>query len=288
LTYINTTEEEAQEPKMINQPDSPQEPRPLSGKLILRAYPEEEYQRASRPLQAFPVRPEQLIQHQAPPLPPSPLAKLRYFWGKDPAYKVLMVAIGTVFIAGLLVLSLVSTLLLRNTNFFATGNSLSQTPPKAVVPTGTVDVHPTFPPPGGATGSGTTSQPPPQTTPILQPTVGGTPTTQPTPGGQLTVQISNVPGRVQNNSAVVVMVTTSEPNAMVTLYVTYTAPPYHYSSSSHVTDGNGNGTIYWMVNVFMFGRHSQATVYAVATDQNGQRALAQSVTVQVVGGNGGG
>lgn len=273
---------------MINQPDSPQEPRPLSGKLILQAYPEEEYQRASRPLQAFPVRPEQLIQHRTPPLPPSPLAKLRYFWGKDPAYKVLVVAIGTVFVAGLLVLSLVGTIVLRNTNFFPTGNSLSQTPPTAVVPTGTVDVHPTFPPPGGGKGSGTSSQPPPQTTPVLQPTAGSTPTTQPTPSGQLTVQVSNVPGRVQNNSAVAVTVTASEPNTTVMLYVVYNVPPYRYSSGSHMTNGNGNATIYWMVNVYMFGRHSQATVYAVAMDQNGQRVLSQPVTVQIVGGNGGG
>ena len=273
---------------MINQPDSPQEPRPLSGKLILPAYPDEDYQRASRPLQAIPIRPEQLIQHRTPPLPPSPLAKLRYFWGKDPAYKVLLVAIGTVVIAGLLVLSLVSTLLLRNTNFFATGNSLSQTPPTVVVPTGTVDVHPTFPPPGSGIGTGTTSQPPLQTTPVLQPTTGSTPTPQPTPGGQLTVQISNVPGRVQNNSAVAVTVTASEPNATVTLYVMYAAPPYRYTSSAHLTNENGNATIYWLVNVFMFGRHSQATVSAVATDQNGQRAFAQSVTVEVIGGNGGG
>ncbi len=274
---------------MIQQPDSPQEPRPLSGKLILPTPPDEEgYQRASRPLQVFPVRPEQLIQHRTPPLPPSPLAKLRYFWGKDPAYKVLILAIGTVLIAGLLVLSLVSTTVLRNTKFFATDNSLSQTAPTAVVPTGTVDVRPTFPPPTTGKGSGTSSQPPPQSTPVLQPTAGSTPTTQPTAsGGQLTVQISDVPGRVQNNSAVAVTVTASEPGASVMLYVVYNAPPYRYTSSAHRTDGNGNATIYWMVNVYLFGRHSQATVYAVATDANGQRALAQPVTVQVVGGNGG-
>ena len=274
---------------MINQPDSPQEPRPLSGKLILPAPPDEEsYQRMSRPLPAYPVRPEQLIQRATPPLPPSPLAKLRYFWGKDPAYKVLILAIGTVLIAGLLVLSLVSTTVLRNTKFFASGTSLSQTPPTAVVPTGTVDVKPTFPPPSGGKGSGTSSQPPPQSTPILQSTADSTPTTQPTPnGGQLTVQISNVPGRVQNNSAVAVTVTTSEPGASVMLYVIYNAPPYRYTSGSRRTDGNGNVTMYWMVNVYMFGRHSQATVYAVATDANGQRALAQAVTVQIVGNGGG-
>lgn len=276
---------------MIHHPDSQQEPHPLSGKLVLPAISDEEYMnlRASRPLQAFPVRPEQLILHTTPPPPSNPLAKLRYFWSKDSAYKVLMIAIGTVLIAGMLSLSLVSASFLRNVGSFAGGNSLSQTPPKAVVPTGTVVVHPTFPPPGGGSGSGTSSQPPTQTTPVLQATQGDTSTPQPTPGnGQLTIQINGVPSHVQDYSTIPVSITTSEPNATVNLYVVYNAPPYRYLSTSSTTDGNGNATISWTVNVFMVGRHAQAVVYAVATDQNGQRAQAQPVSVQVVGSNGGG
>lgn len=274
---------------MIHHPDSQQEPHPLSGKLVLPAIPDEEYMnlRASRPLQAFPVRPEQLIQHTTPPPPTNPLAKLRYFWDKDSAYKVLMIAIGTVLIAGMLSLTLVSASLLRNIGSFAGGNSLSQTPPKAVVPTGTVVVHPTFPPPGGGTGSGTSSQPPPQTTPVLQPTQGDA-SPQPTPGnGQLTVQINGIPSHVQNNSTIPVSITTSEPNVTVNLYVVYNAPPYRYLSNSHITDGNGNVIIDWTVSVFVISRHAQAVVYAIATDQNGQRAQAQPVSVQIVGGGGG-
>jgi hypothetical protein len=278
---------------MIHHPDSQQEPHPLSGKLVLPAIPDEVYmnQRMSRPLQAFPVRPEQLIQHTTPPLPSGPFAKLRYFWGKDSAYKVLMIAIGTVLIAGLLSLSLVSASFLRNIGSFAGDNSLSQTPPKSVVPTGTVVVHPTFPPPGGGSGSGTSSQPPPQSTPVLQPTQSDNPTPQPTSGsgnGQLTIQINGIPNHVQNNSTIPVSVTTSEPNVTVNLYVVYNAPPYRYLSSSRTTNDNGNATITWTVSVFMMGRHAQAVVYAVATDQNGQRAQTQPVSVQVVGGNGGG
>jgi len=271
---------------MINQPDSQQEPRLLAGKLILPAYPDEDYQRISRPLTAMPVQPAQLIQRKTPPLPQTPLAKLRYFWGKDSAYKVLMMAIGAVVLAGLLLLALVSSTLLHNTKLFATNNSFSPAPPTAVAPIGTIDAHPTFPPPVGGTGSGTSSQPPAQTTPILQPTVDSTPTTQPT--GGLTVVISSVPGRVQNNSVVSVGVTTNEPNVTVELVVRYNAPPYRYTSSAYTTDGGGNATINWSVNVFMFGRHTQATVYAVAVDQNGQRGQAQPITVQIVGGNVGG
>lgn len=276
---------------MIHHPDSQQEPHPLSGKLVLPAVSDEEYMnlRASRPLQAFPVRPEQLIQHTTPPPPSNPLARLRYFWSKDSAYKVLMIAIGTVLIAGMLSLSLVSASLLRNIGSFGGDNSLPQTPPKAVVPTGTVVLHPTFPPPGGGTGSGTSSQPPPQATPVLQPTQEDA-SPQPTPGsgnGQLTIQINGVPGRVQNNSTVPVSITTSEPNVTVNLYVVYNAPPYRYLSTSSTTDGNGNVTINWTVSVFMVGRHAQAVVYAVATDQNGQRTQAQPASVQIVGGGGG-
>ncbi|MGI9059156.1 MAG: hypothetical protein ACR2H5_11305 [Ktedonobacteraceae bacterium] len=269
---------------MINQPDSQREPYILSGKLILPAYPDEDYQRSSRPLPAMPVQPAQLIQRKTPPLPQTPLAKLRYFWGKDPAYKVLVIAISAVVIAGLLLLSLISSTLLHNTKLFATGNSFSPAPPTAVTPIGTVDAHPTFPPPAGGTGSGTSSQPPAQSTPVLQPTVDSTATT----GGQLTVSISGVPGHVQNNSVVNVSVNTSEPNVTVELVVRYTAPPYRYTSGEYATDGGGNATINWSVNVFMFGRHTQATLDAVAMDQNGQQAQAQSITVQIGGGNGGG
>ncbi|MGH2482015.1 MAG: hypothetical protein ACRDHW_20390, partial [Ktedonobacteraceae bacterium] len=203
---------------MINQPDSQREPYILSGKLILPAYPDEDYQRNSRPLPAMPVQPAQLIQRKTPPLPQTPLAKLRYFWGKDPAYKVLVIAISAVVIAGLLLLSLVSSTLLHNTKLFAMGNSFSPAPPTGVTPIGTVDTHPTFPPPAGGTGSGTSSQPPAQSTVVLQPTVDSTATT----GGQLTVSISGVPGRVHNNSVVNVSVNTSEPNVTVELVVRYT------------------------------------------------------------------
>nr|HET6901322.1 hypothetical protein [Ktedonobacteraceae bacterium] len=270
---------------MINQPDSQQEPYTLSGKLILPAYPDEDYQRSSRPLSAMPVQPGQLIQRKTPPLPQTPLAKLRYFWGKDPAYKVLVIAISAVVIAGILLLSLVSSTLLHNTKLFAMGNSFSQTPPTVVTPIGTIDAHPTFPPPGGGTGSSTSSQPPAQSTPVLQPT---TENSTPTTDGQLTVSISGVPGHVQNNSVVSVNINTSEPNVTVELMVRYTAPPYRYTSGQYTTDGGGNATINWPVNVFAFGRHTQATVYAVAMDQNGQQAQAQSISVQIVGGYTGG
>lgn len=265
---------------MIDQPDSQQKPFIVAGKLILPAYPDEDDRRSSSPLPAMPVQPAQLIQRKTPPLPQTPLAKLRYFWSKDPAYKVLVIAIGAVVIAGLLLLSLVSSTFLHNRTISAMDTSFSQTPPTAVVPSGTIDAHPTFPPPGGGSGSSTSSQPPAQSTTVLQPTVDSTPTA----GGQLSVVISGIPGRVQNNSVVSVSITTSEPYVTVELIVAYNAPPYRYTSNTHTTDGGGNATINWPVNVFVFGRHSQAIVYAVAMDQSGQQVQAQPVTVQINGG----
>ena len=56
-----------------------------------------------------------------------------------------------------------------------------------------------------------------------------------------------------------------------------------------VVGGNGNATIPWYVFVFGFGQKNvQATVYAVATDQNGQQARSQVETVQVQSNGGGG
>src|SRR5580700_10836380 len=86
------------------------EPRVVEGKLILPAIPDEgppatgvgssgKVYRSQLPRLRRPV---------ATPLPAKPVAKLRYFWGKDPAYKVLMIAIGVVVVAGIVSLSLVS------------------------------------------------------------------------------------------------------------------------------------------------------------------------------------
>jgi hypothetical protein len=50
-----------------------------------------------------------------------------------------------------------------------------------------------------------------------------------------------------------------------------------------MTDSNGNASIPWFVSAFGSGQKSiQAYVYALATDQNGQQARSQTVTVQVL------
>lgn len=258
---------------MINQPET-QEQKPQPGKLVLPTPPVEE-QRMYYGDQKAQFRPEQLIRNQTQPAPKAMGARLAYYWRKDPAYKVLLIAMAMVLIAGIVFVSLASAAFLGNPNLFA--SSSSQNIPRGANPTGTVDLRPAFPTPGGGNGSTQSSQPPMQQTPALQPT---TDQQSPTPGGTLTVQITNLPQQVVNGSRVDVGVNTSEPGATVLLVIRYSQGS-RTTAGPQTTDNGGNATIPWFV--FAFGqRNIQATIYAVATDQNGQRAKSQSITVQVV------
>jgi hypothetical protein len=261
---------------MINQPDT-QEQEPQPGKLVLPTPPADE-QRMYHGGQKAQLRPEQLIRNRPQPAPKGAGARLAYYWRKDPAYKVLMIAMAMVLLAGIIFVSLASAAFLGNPNFFA--SSSSQNIPRGANPTGTVDLRPGFPTPGGGNGSNQSSQPPMQQTPALQPT---TDQQSPTPGGggTLTVQITNLPSPVANGSKVNVDVSTSEPGVSVLLVIHYNAQGGRTTAGPQTTDSNGNATIPWFV--FVFGqRNIQATIYAVATDQNGQRAKSQTFTVQVL------
>ena len=265
---------------MIDQPDMQrQEPQP--GKLILPAPPGEEQQsyHGGQPAQ---LRPEQLIRHRTQAAPKDSIAKIAYYWRKDPAYKVLIIAMTMVLLAGIVFVSLASAAFLGHPNLFA--SSYSPNPTTRTNPTGTVDLRPTFSPPGGGSGSNQSSQPPAQATPVLQPTSPtGDPSPTPGNGGTLTVQIA-VPSVVTNGSRVDVAVNTSEPGVTVLLVIRYNVQPFRATAGPVTTDDNGNGTIPWFVLVYGFRQNSaQATVYAIATDQNGQRAKSDTFTVQVVG-----
>ena len=268
---------------MINQPEI-QEPNHQQEKLVLPPPDGNESSTPGSSLHYSQVRPEHLIRPTAMP-PKDPLARLIYFWRKDPAYKVLIIAVGLVLIAGLLFFSLVSRAM--NPNFFKLNSTTSQAPPTGVTPSGTVDLRPAFPSPGGGQGSSTSSQPPAQSTPALQPTVDNT-QSSPTPGqgGTLTVQITDIPNHIQNGSVVDVGVHTNEANVTVELYVVYSAPPYRDFAGPHMTDDGGNATIPWSVSVYKIGG-ARAIVVAIARDQNGQQAQSQPVSVQIAGFSGG-
>jgi len=268
---------------MIDDPE--QQIMPPPEKLILPAPPEP----PAPPILSNPrgpqVRPEWLIQRHTSPPPRGLFARVRYFWQKDPAYKVLMVAVAVVLVAGLLLTTLATRAFLLNPNLFRSGYSSAAV---EATPAGTVDLRPTFPTPGGGQGSTSSSQPPAQNTPALQPTVTQQPNPTPQPGG-LTVQITSIPTRVQNGTTVPVGVTTSGAGVTVWLSVMYDASPFRGYAGPRITDGNGFATIPWTVNVFGAGRHVLAVVTAYARDQQGQQTSSQPVVVQItaIGGGGG-
>ena len=267
---------------MINQPDT-QEQKSQSGKLVLPAPPAEE-QQMFYGAQKAQLRPEQLMRLQTEPAPKDVGARLAFYWHKDPAYKVLIIATTMVLIAGIIFVSLASAAFLGNSSFFASTSSTPQAIPKGTNPTGTVNLRPTFPAPGGGSGTNQqSSQPPMQPTPALQPTGTGQPDPTPGGGGTLTVQITSIPQQVQNGSYVRVGVNTSEPGASVLLVIRYSVQGGRSTAGPQTTDSNGNASIPWFVFTFGFGqRNVQASVYALATDQNGQKAKSDTVTVQVL------
>src|SRR5260370_4108595 len=104
------------------------------------------------------LRPGQLILRRTQPAPKGTISKLTYYWRKDPAYKVLIIALAMVLIAGVVFVSLASATFFGNQNFSA--SSLSQNPPPAPKATGTVDLRPTFPNPSGGDGNHNRNQTP--------------------------------------------------------------------------------------------------------------------------------
>ncbi len=279
--------------------ENQQEQMPPQGKLVLPAYSDEKPYLYSGPQPQ--VQPDQLIQHKTMPAPKNPLAKIGYYWRKDPAYKVLMLAAVLVLVAGCIFVSLATAALVRNPNFFSFNNTSTNTTPQnpaGPTPSGTVDLRPAFPSPGGGSGGNSSSQPPAQSTPVVQATAtpgdSTTPTPQPSPTsgpgrGTLTLELTNVPGQVNNNSTVQLDVVTNQPGVTVHLQVSYNAYPFFYQSGAQVTDGDGNATLYWNVQVSLVRiKHVVARVTAVATDANGQYVTSATYTVQVISGFGGG
>ena len=261
---------------MLNHPDTDL-PTPSSGKLVLPDLSDEEQRGASGQYRAQ-IHPGLLIRPTTPPAPQKVLPKLAWYWRKDPAYKVFMIAIAMVVVASIVFVSLVSAALFGHTS---SGASLSQTPPAKVTPTGKVDLRPTFPKPTGGNGTSQSSQPPAQSTPVVGPTAQPTGTVQ--SGGQLTLQITGYPSTVANNSTVPITVSTNQPGITVYLQIHYNATSLRNTAGPGTTDGNGNVTIPWTVSVFSFGRKNvQATVLAIGIDQNGQRVYSPQVVIQVL------
>jgi hypothetical protein len=201
---------------------------------------------------------------------------------KDPAYAVLALGIALVIFASFVFLVLGANLLLSSNNGVA-WNSAQTQHPSVPAPSGTVDNNPSFPTPATGKGTSKSSQPAAGPTPVLQPSPN-----PPGDQGTLSVQITSVPSVVSNNTRVLVGVQTSESGVSLRLQVTYNASPFFYSSSGN-TGGDGNGTLVWNVRVrSLLSTSVQATLVVFATDQNGQQATSQPVTVMITSGGMGG
>jgi hypothetical protein len=271
-----------EEELMIEQPNA-QKQTPQPQKLILPAYSDEQqYRNTGRQSPVKPVGPWLApTPDSTTPSFSNPFLKLGYFWRKDAAHKVLLLAVAAIIISGVLFMALGSASLLQGPVFTTQNATAPQNPSAEVHPSGTIDLHPTFPTPSGGTGSTTSSQPPPFSS--FYPTPDTTSILQPTGTGALTVQITSIPSQVSNHSRVFVDVATSEGGVAVRLQVYYDAQPFSYTTGLRTTDDNGNASIPWRVQVNASGSSQvTATVAAVAIDQNGQQGVSQAMQVVVL------
>src|SRR5947209_18730051 len=114
---------------MVNHPDSQTqgEMPPLpSGKLILPALDEEP---PGYTTQKTAIRPEHLIRQHGQPVPRGLFAKAGYYWRKDPAYKVFMIAVGMVVLAAIIFVSLASAAFGGKSGLFSLNTPYTQNPP---------------------------------------------------------------------------------------------------------------------------------------------------------------
>ncbi len=251
-----------------------------SQKLILPA-PHATYSPPNQHTQRGYTLQDHLMNSQRMPVPGMlPLPTNKRNWRKDPAFIVLLAAICAVLIGGIAFAAIAS-------NMFSPGTTQNATPVHTLLQS-TPNIPPTTPTTSGVPASLPTQaitptvQPSPTTAPVI-------PTVQPTATqpqiGPLTVQVDNVPTQVLNNSIVPINITTSNPNTMVRLLVTYNVPPFVTAVGPSTTDANGNATLLWSVAIHFFG-HSKTPIVAhlivTAKDQNNNQAVSQTFTVRIL------
>ncbi len=251
---------------------------PVAENLRVSAPLDQEQRLVNIPLEA-PLHPGLLIRQKTTPAPKKLLPRVAFYWRKDPAYKVFMVAVAMTVVASMVFISLASASLF---GVSIPSTSYTPKPPTNVIPKGTVDLQPGFPKPGGGTGSDQSSQPPPQSNAVPGATTTAQPNPTNQPGGPLNVQITNFSPVVVNGSHASVTVSTNQPGVQVFLQISYNVRPYQATGGPQTTDGNGVARIRWTVRVAASSRGAQATVTAIAVDQNGQQVSSNPVTITIV------
>ncbi|GAC1361397.1 MAG: hypothetical protein NVS2B12_03070 [Ktedonobacteraceae bacterium] len=220
-------------------------------------------------------------QHTAPPAGPLH-TRLAYLWRKDPAYKVLFIAIGVVLISSIVCVTLLAGFV---TQLAPPPTSLSSTRSQA---TPTAITAPT---------SQATATQAAEPTPIPTPTAVMLATPEPiatapviiqstpNPGEKLTVQIGTLPEQINNNTTIPITVSTNRAGATVFLSVIYSAIPLFYASGPQTTDANGSATFSWTIHERTFSpftRMISASITAMARDQDNQQASSPTVTVHIL------
>lgn len=243
-------------------PQMPPSPTPSQDKLILPAQPAEpelatvaENQSTSQqaaagaaasyanyaPLPQNLAGPAPVVHYTpVPPAPRGPMARLGYYWQKDPAYRFLMLSIAFVLLASVAFSLVLGDYLTQGPGHSPSPNQ-AQGPGLHGSPTATARAQMTATP---------TPQPSPSPTPTQQPTQEATATpdpTQPTTG-QLSVQIINAPGTVNNGSSVQITVA-SQPGATVRLSVHYQAAPFVGGGATALVGDSGTTQLRWNVRV---------------------------------------
>jgi serine/threonine protein kinase len=159
-------------------------------------------------------------------------------------------------------------------------HSTQQETANATTPSSTSDSSGTQAP----TVRSTTSTTSPGSTRNPEPTVPPAPTNRPDSKNKqpLTVQITNPPMRVQNNSQVNVDVSTNEQGVTVTLHVSYNAPSLQDVVVQKITDSSGHAIFSWQVQVpNALSGNTIATLTISALDQYGHQAEAAPLTVAI-------
>jgi len=263
---------------MIEDPSEQQ-----AGKLILPAAPTEaHYAPAYRAYKEQQPAGRLIRKNQVPSTFP---AKLIYLWRRDPAYKVLFIAIGFVLISSIVCVSLLAGFVTQPSS----PTPITSLPPRpqqtpTVLSTPEISATPT---------ASALPTPMPTPTPIMAPTpVATAPTiTQPTPNPgplpteKLTVQIGAIPAQINNDTIVPITVNTNKPGATISLFISSTAIPLLYSIRPLTADSNGNATFSWDVHertLSPFTRAVSANITAMARYQTNQQARSQTTTVHIL------
>jgi hypothetical protein len=214
---------------MSEEHHDPQKQKPAFYKGLLTTLIEE-----PSPIPGTPAEPPP-FQNVAPPSSDL-LTKVKWFWHKDLASKIFLVTLAALLVICLLFVVSANTVLARVLP--PPPQRFNMQPNDEPKVNGTVDLHPTFPVSYDNKNRTTTSSLPPKSGTLA--TLSGTPTSS--------LQITNIPGQVDDNDSVGVTVN-GPPHTTVSLVIQYNVDPYSAQSSSETTDGSGNATLTWKVDV---------------------------------------